>query len=110
MPLTGVAAPKAQASGAVTASVTTIDLAAAFGAQLNAALAAENDLPARFLVDGTVNIAWCYGNNPGLTYANGEVMLANSVELFQIPVGVTVISVIAGGTGSTLRIMLGDGQ
>lgn len=90
----------------MTGSVVSIDLAAAFGAQWNAGL--ETDLPARFIVDGTSTLAWCYGTNANLTAANGVAMLANSCEVFSIPVGVTVISAI-GTAGSTLRICPGDG-
>jgi tetrahydromethanopterin S-methyltransferase subunit D len=94
--------PAAQATGAVGTGVTTINLPA--GAPY------DGETSARFLVDGSQNIAWAYGNATGLTYANGCVMLGNSVEVFGIPAGVTQISVIANAAGSTLRVVIGDGS
>jgi len=92
--------PTAQAQIAVTASQQPLTIP---GAPF------VSDTPARFMVDGTVPITWCYGNEAGLTVNNGVPMVANSVELFSIPSNVTQISVIAAGTGSTLRIVVGDG-
>lgn len=95
-----ITTPAAQVSGAVTASVTQITLPAL----------AQGENIARFMVDGTQPIFWCYGTNANLTTANGVPMVSNSVELFGIPGGTLTISVIAGTTGSTLRINLGDGS
>lgn len=92
--------PVAQASGAVGVTVSQINLP-------NAPY--DGETTARFMVDGTQPIAWAYGAQAGLTYANGEAMLGNSVETFMIPMGVSQISVIALAAGSTLRIMPGDG-
>lgn len=36
-------------------------------------------------------------------------ILANSVEVFTLPAGITTLSVIAAGTGSTLYATVGDG-
>jgi hypothetical protein len=93
--------PAGTVSGAVTASVTQINLPSAPYA---------TDTVGRFVNDGTQEIFWAYGSESGLTTANGVPMLANTVETFSIPAGVTQISVIAGATGSTLRITVGDGQ
>lgn len=93
--------PAAQSNGAVGVAQAAITL-------VGAPFAAEAS--ARFLVDGAQNIAWAYGNATGLTYANGCVMLGNSVEVFTIPAGVTQISTISLVAGSTLRIVIGDGS
>lgn len=93
--------PAAQVNGAVTAAVTQIALPA--GPYVS-------ETTGRFIVDGTQPIAWAYGAQSGLTTGNGCYMLANTVETFGIPAGVTQISVIAAATGSTLRIVVGDGQ
>jgi len=92
--------PTAQASGAVGTAVSQINLP-------NAPY--DGETTARFVVDGTQPIAWAYGSQAGLTYANGVSMLANSAETFMIPMGVSQISVIALAAGSTLRIIPGDG-
>jgi hypothetical protein len=64
----------------------------------------------RLVVNGTANIAWCYGNNSGLSMTNGVSMLANTVEVFAWPAGVTQISVIGAATGSTLIASVGVGS
>jgi hypothetical protein len=92
--------PTAQVSGAVTASVTQINLPATVG---------SDSLNARFCVHGTDPVSWAYGNQSGLTLGNGVFMLPNSVEVFALPPGFSQISVISSGTGSTLRIVVGDG-
>lgn len=92
--------PAAQVSVAVTASILQITLPTL----------ANGENVARFMVDGTQPIFWCYGTNANLTTSNGVPMVSNSVEVFGIPAGTQTISVIAGTTGSTLRINLGDGS
>lgn len=64
----------------------------------------------RLVVSGTSNVAWCYGDNPELTMANGVVMLADTVEVFALPSSVGEISVIGASTGSTFIASAGDGQ
>jgi hypothetical protein len=64
----------------------------------------------RLLVSGTAQIAWCYGANNNLTMGNGLNMLANTVETFGIPTGVTQISVIGASTGSTVYASVGVGS
>lgn len=99
-----IATPKSQANVTVTgAGVQTIDLTTV-GAPY------ASDTQARFMVDGTQPIAWCFGTGAGLTYNNGEAMLGNSLELFDIPRGVTTIAVTATAAGSVLRVMPGDGN
>lgn len=93
--------PAAQVSGAVGVAQATIALPGA---------PYDGETTARFLVDGSQNIAWAYGNATGLLYTNGCAMLGNSVETFTIPAGVTQISTIALVAGSTLRIIIGDGS
>lgn len=92
--------PAAQVSIAVTAAIQQITLPTL----------SNGENVARFIVDGTAPLAWCYGTNANLTVSNGVPMLANSVEVFGIPANILTISVIAGTTGSTLRINLGDGS
>ena len=36
-------------------------------------------------------------------------ILANSVEVFTLPAGLTTLSVIAAGTGSTIYVTIGEG-
>lgn len=96
------ATPAAQVNGAVTASVTQINLPTSFGG-------GQSDCSAIFNVQGTDPIAWCYGARAGLTLGNGVFMLPNTSRTFVIPSGVTQISVISSGTASTLRIVIGDG-
>lgn len=64
----------------------------------------------RIVVDGTSNIAWSFGVSGSLALGNGVHMLANTIEMFSIPGGITQLSVIGAATGSTLRVMIGDGQ
>lgn len=89
-----------QASIAVTAVVQQLDLPAipAGGGAM------------RVVVDGTANVAWTYGAVAGLTLNTGVHMLANTVEVFSIPGNVTQLSVIGAAAGSTLRVIVGDGQ
>lgn len=98
------ATPASQANGAVTASVTQITLPTLPGTQ------GTRDVVYRFVVDGPQSIAWAYGANGNLTLSNGVFMLGNTVETFLVPQGTTTISVIAAATGSTLRLIPGDGQ
>lgn len=92
--------PTANASLAVTASVQQITLPA---------VPAEGGTM-RIVVSGTQEIAWSYGVSSGLLLTNGVTMVANTVESFTIPGGVTQLSVIAAATGSTIRVHIGDGQ
>lgn len=94
------ATPNAQKNIAVTAAIQQVTLPPipAEGATM------------RVVVDGSQNIAWCFGQSAGLTLGNGVHMLAQTVESFTIPGGVTQLSVIAGAAGSTMRIIIGDGQ
>lgn len=64
----------------------------------------------RIVVSGTQEIAWSYGVSSGLSLSNGVAMLANTIESFSIPGGVTQLSVVAAATGSTIRVHVGDGQ
>jgi hypothetical protein len=98
------ATPAAQASGAVTASVTQITLPTLPATQ------GSRDVVYRFVVDGAQAISWAYGTNSNLTVSNGVYMLGNTVETFLVPQGTTTISVIAAATGTTLRLIPGDGQ
>lgn len=59
---------------------------------------------------GTANVAWCYGNNTGLTMTNGVVVLANTSRVFALPGNVTQLSVIGSAAGSTFSAVVGDGQ
>lgn len=66
----------------------------------------------RFVNSGTQEIFFRMGNaaNPPGTAVAGtnQSMLAGTVEVFSGPPGL-VISVIAAGTGSTLRVTAGEG-
>jgi hypothetical protein len=93
--------PAGTANGAVTAAVTQIALPA------NAPN--ETECTGRFVNSGTQTIFWAYGTQAGLTVGNGIPMLPGTVETFNIPAGVSTISVIAAAVGSTLYITLGDG-
>lgn len=62
----------------------------------------------RFTNKGTANIAWDYGTVAGLTMSNGVIMPPNTAETFLIPGGITKISVIGDGAGSSLSISLGE--
>ncbi|WP_257834541.1 hypothetical protein [Burkholderia glumae] len=64
----------------------------------------------RLTNSGTQTVFWSYGAASGLTVSNGVPVLANTVEEFTVPGGVSQISVIASATGSTLYATLGDGQ
>lgn len=96
-----VGLPNANANVAVTTAQQAITLPTGFPC--------PSETIARFVVSGTQPISWCYGNNGSLTATNGCIQLANTVEIFGIPAGVSQVSVIAGGTGSTLYICYGDG-
>lgn len=61
-------------------------------------------------VDGSANVAWCYGVSSGLTISNGVFMLANSKESFSIPGGISQLSVIGASALGTFRVVIGDGQ
>lgn len=92
--------PTAQTNIAVTAAVQQLTLPA---------IPAEG-CSMRVVVDGTANIAWSYGVSSGLTLDNGVHMLAQTVEVYSVPAGTTQLSVIGAATGSTLRVIVGDGQ
>lgn len=62
----------------------------------------------RVTIDGNQTVAWAYGNVTATM--NGSVqMLANTVELFAAPTGLTQISHIAGAVGSNIRVTIGAG-
>jgi len=63
----------------------------------------------RIAVVGSDPVSWAYGNQSGLTVANGVPMLGNSVEVFGLPFGITQLSFISSGTASTVRVVLGEG-
>jgi hypothetical protein len=67
-----------------------------------------NPWQVRFANIGTQTIFWAWGNVTA-TAATSTPMLANSVEVFTCPEGITQVSVIAGGTGSTLYATAGMG-
>lgn len=92
--------PAAQASIAVTTAVQ----------QLTLPQIPSEGGSMRIVVDGTANVAWSFGVVAGLTMNNGLPMLANTVESFSIPAGVTQLSVVGSATGSTIRVVVGDGQ
>jgi hypothetical protein len=92
--------PVAQINIAVTAAVQQLTLT-------NAPQVTETTI--RVSVDGTQNVAWSFGVAAGLTTGNGVFMLANTVETFTLPIGVTQLSCIAAATGSNLRVSVGDG-
>jgi len=92
--------PTANASLAVTASVQQITIPAV----------SNDGGTMRIVVSGTQEIAWSYGVSSGLSLSNGVSMLANTVESFAIPGGITQLSVVAAATGSTIRVHVGDGQ
>lgn len=94
--------PAGTTNGAVTAAVTQINLPGT--------APYETETTGRFVNSGAQTIFWAYGTQAGLTAANGIPMLANTVETFTIPAGVSTISVIAAATGSTLYITAGDGM
>ncbi|CAB4188172.1 hypothetical protein UFOVP1165_65, partial [uncultured Caudovirales phage] len=60
---------------------------------------------------GTQTIHWLYGNVAVTTTgaAMGVPMLANTVETFTVPAGITQLSVIAAAVGSSLYVTVGDG-
>jgi hypothetical protein len=93
--------PVAQSALAVTTAVQQVSLP---GVSPNG-----SETTMRIVVDGSSNIAWAYGAQAGLTYANGNAMLGNTVETFNVPNGVTQLSVIGAASGSTIRIHIGDG-
>lgn len=93
--------PAGTANGAVTAGVTQI--------ALPGQVPYETECTGRFVNSGSQTIFWAYGTQAGLTVGNGVPMLAGTVETFNIPAGVSAISVIAGAVGSTLYITVGDG-
>lgn len=94
--------PVHQVTGAVTASVTTISLAA-----LGAPFADAKSI--RLVVSGNDPVAFAYGTRAGLTLDNGAYMIGNTVESFKLPANVSVLSVISSGTASTLRVHVGEG-
>lgn len=64
----------------------------------------------RIVNQGGTGVAWCYGNNGNLTLSNGEFMLPDTVETFQIPRGYTQLSVIGASAAGTFRVHAGEGQ
>lgn len=55
-------------------------------------------------------VYFAYGNQAGLTTVNGVPLAPNSQQTINIPPGISVLSVIAGATGSTLAVTVGDGM
>lgn len=92
------AAPTAQGALGLTAAVQ----------QLTIPLMTEGGV-LRLVTDGGTGAAWCLGVNAALTIANGEFMLPNTSETFEIPVGFTQISVIGASAAGTMRGHFGEG-
>lgn len=61
----------------------------------------------RILTNGSVPVFWKYGT--GAAVATSTPILPNTVETFFLPNDVTQISFIAGGTGTTIYITVGQG-
>lgn len=94
-------APVAQGSIAVTTAVQQVPLSATSASDKNTI---------RIVVDGASSIAWCCGINPLLTMSNGVPMLGNTIETFTIPDNVSQLSVIGSAAGSTIRVLIGEGE
>lgn len=60
----------------------------------------------RIVTSGSVTIFWKYGT--GAAVATSTPMLPNTAETFFLPNDVTQISFIAGGTGTTVYITIGQ--
>lgn len=93
--------PAGSVQGAVTAAVTQINLPAP--------APYETETTALFSNIGSQWVYWCFGAQAGLTTANGVPVGPGTQQTFTIPAGVSQISVIAGATGSTLAVTVGDG-
>lgn len=93
--------PAGTTSGAVTAAVTQI--------ALPAPTPYETETTALFSNVGSQWVYWAYGAQAGLAVGNGVPVGPGTQQTFNIPAGVTQISVIAAATGSTLNITVGDG-
>lgn len=93
------ATPTAQTTAAITAGVTQLTLPAMpmDGGSL------------RLVVNSTSNVSWCYGTNANLTIDNGCFLLTATSQIFTIPGGVTVISLIGSAANGNLRAMVGQG-
>ena len=63
----------------------------------------------RIVNEGPANISWSFGVSASLTTGNGVLMLANTVETFGLPGGITQLSVIGTIAGSNMRVICGDG-
>ena len=61
----------------------------------------------RIVTNGTVPIFWRY--DAAATVAASTPMLPGTVETFFLPNDVTTINFIAGGTGTTVYITIGEG-
>lgn len=79
------------------------------GAQATVAVPiVETECTLRIVNDGPASLAWCYGNQAGLTLANGVFMLGNTVETFNLPAGIATLSFIVAA-GNNFRVHFGDG-
>ena len=94
------ATPTAQTTAAITAGVT----------QLTLPVIDSNGGSLRLVVNSTANVSWCYGTNANLTIDNGCFMLTNTTDVFTLPPGVTVISLIGSAANGNLRAMVGQGM
>ena len=92
------AAPTGQTNVALTAAVQTLSLPAS----------SSEGGALRIAVDGGTGAAYCHGVNPNLTIGNGEFILANSSETFELPAGFTQISVIGASAAGTFRAHFGE--
>lgn len=96
--LAGSAAPTGQVPLALSATVQQVTLPA--NSSEGGAL--------RLVVDGGTGCAYSYGVNGNLTINNGEFLLANSAETFELPAGFTQLSVIGASATGTLRVHFGE--
>lgn len=94
------ATPTAQTNAAITAGITQLTLPAV----------PMDGGSVRLVVNGTANVAWCYGTNANLTIDNGCFLLAGSDVVFSVPGGIVEISLIGSAANGFLRAMVGQGQ
>lgn len=77
-------------------------------AQLTLPAVPSDGAQMRITIDGNQRVSWAYGNVP-VNITTGVLMLANTVEVFDVPGGTTQISHNAPAAGSNISVCIGRG-
>lgn len=99
-------------AGQITVASSTTIAVTASAQQVTIPVVSSNGMTMRLANIGTQTVFWLYGNLAVTASgtAMGVPVLANTVETFTVPAGITQLSVIAAAVGSSLYVTVGDGM